>query len=140
MPESEEHTQLVRTIQHWISENYSAGRWALCTVCDLPESYEKPHLIGGYRPDVWARDIPHSLTIVGEAKTAGDLENTHAEAQFRAYMNYLASQPRPILIVATSWVARAAAVLTVERLVRRLNLRDLERVFLAAGAVLRMPR
>lgn len=138
MPESQDHAELVRSLKGWIATTYGFGRWGLCLLCDLPDAYEKPPLVGGYRPDVWAVDIPHTLTAIGEAKTTEDVENPHTERQLKAYLDYLATQPRPVLVIAVPWSCRAGAVMIVETLVRRIAAYHIDRVYLAAGSALRL--
>ena len=60
-------------------------------------------MIEGHRPDVLAEDTPASFTLIGEAKTADDLETSHSKMQFRAYLAYLKLRPNPHLVVATPW-------------------------------------
>jgi len=138
--ESAEHSALVRCVQEWIVSIYSKGCWGICLLTDLPESRERPRFLGGFRPDVWAVDIPQTFTVVGEAKLALDVENAHTEAQLAAYLRYLGAQPKPMLVLAVPWPARPSAVLTVETLVSRTMTNHVARVFLAGGTVLRMPK
>jgi hypothetical protein len=125
-------------IAAWVREGYSNHQW-LCLLCDLPETTEKPELISGYRPDVLARDVPHTITVVGEAKTGYDVDNSHSEGQLQAFLRYLAVQPQPTLVIATPWHARAAAIRTVNRLVERLGFDRIQRVYLTDGVVTKQP-
>lgn len=140
MGESQEHGDLVRNLKGWIAATYGINAWGLCLLCDLPETVEKPPLVGGYRPDIWAVDIPHTLTAIGEAKITVDIENLHTERQLRAYLDYLAVQPRAALVFAVPWSSRASAVMMLENLVRRTTAQHVQRVYLAAGYALRLPR
>jgi hypothetical protein len=83
----------------------------LCVLLDLPESprCEKPPAFGGFHPDVFAEDTPPTFTIIGEAKTAADLETNHSKLQFRAYLAHLKFHPSPRLVVATPWYAQNSA-------------------------------
>ncbi len=139
MGESHEHSELVRLIAAWVREVYGNRQWGLCLLCDLPEATEKPELISGYRPDVLARDVPQTITVLGEAKTGDDVDNSHTEGQLQAYLRYLAVQPEPTLVIATRWYARAAAIRTVNRLVDQLELDRIQRVYLTDGVVTRQP-
>ncbi len=139
MGESHEHSELVRSIASWVREVYGNRQWGLCLLCDLPEATEKPESLSGHRPDVLARDIPHTITVVGEAKTGDDVDNSHTESQLQAYLRYLAVQPQPTLVIATRWYALAAAIRTVNRLVNQLELDRIQRVYLTDGVVTRQP-
>lgn len=140
MAESEHHSGFVRYVQDWIVSTYEKECWGICLLTDLPESQEKPRFLGGFRPDVWAVDIPHTFTVVGEAKLGSDIENPHTDAQLAAYLRYLGAQPNPVLVVAVPWPARASAILAVETAVSRTMTNHVARVFLAAGTILRMPK
>ncbi len=84
---------------------------AVATIHDLPGRVgcEKPPMIGQFKPDVYAIDAPITRTIIGEAKTQGDLETNHTDAQFRSFMNFLRLQPNPVFILAVPWQARVLA-------------------------------
>ena len=84
---------------------------AVATIHDLPGRVgcEKPPMIGQFKPDVYAIDAPITRTIIGEAKTQGDLETNHTAAQFRSFMNFLRLQPNPVFILAVPWQARVLA-------------------------------
>src|SRR5687768_4988999 len=105
MPESQIHIRLVARIVSHVTAQFPDC--CLCVLRDHPESNkcEKPPGIGGYHPDVFAEDTPPTFTIIGEAKTAEDLETDHSKLQFRAFLSYLQLRPKPRLIVATQWYA-----------------------------------
>ena len=44
-----------------------------------------PSIACSNRPDVYAIDAPQTQTIVGEAKTQGDLETEHTHKQFAGF-------------------------------------------------------
>ena len=52
---------------------------------------------------------PPALTLIGEAKTAPDLESQRSYKQFLAFLLFLAARPKPTLVVATPWQATATA-------------------------------
>lgn len=110
MAESSKHLDLVHRILDYILSHYS-GVDHVATLHDLPcyVGCEKPPKIGRFRPDVYAIDAPLTRAIVGEAKTQSDLEANHSKEQFTAYFAHLRLQPRPLLIVAVPWQAKATA-------------------------------
>lgn len=130
----------MRRLQRWITENYGVTCWGFCALCDLPESIERPPLVGGYRPDFWAVDIPRTLTVLGEAKSANDIDNLHSRRQLSAYIAHLRQQPRPVLVFSVPWFARPAAVATLELLISEFGAGCVTRYYLAGDSVLRFPR
>jgi len=63
---------------------------------------------------VYAIDAPLTQTIVGEAKTQGDLETEHTHKQLTAFVSFLHLQGNGVLILAVPWQAKARglAILT----------------------------
>jgi hypothetical protein len=86
----------------------------LCIFRDAPDASpgNKPPSIGGYIPDVLVRTVPASFVMVGEAKWYRDLETRRSQFQLRAFLQYLALQPCPRLVLATPWglAGRARAI------------------------------
>lgn len=115
MPESSTHLALVGRIVEHIDEHYR-GISDLAVLHDLPGRIgcNKPPKIGGYRPDVYAVDAPLTRTIIGEAKTQGDLETQHTHKQLTAFVRFLALHNNAVLVLAVPWQAKARglAVLT----------------------------
>ena len=108
MSETLAHTRLVAVIVNWIKTEYPATP-GLCLFCDSPTvlESEKPAPIEGFFPDVCAITTPPALTLLGEAKTAADLETPRSYQQFVAFLRFLAARPQPKLLVATPWQATA---------------------------------
>jgi hypothetical protein len=101
--------RLVSNIVEWIRDTYSSDE--LCILIDEPSQLapNKPPNIGGYQPDVFAKALGQKLTIIGEAKTAFDLETTRSELQLISYLSYLKTIPDPFLVISTSWVVQRTA-------------------------------
>lgn len=133
MAESQRHVDLIRSMEQWVRNEFEQGRWGLCVLCDLPEAGEKPPIIGGFRPDLWARDVPQTVTIIGEAKTDHDLDSRHTSRQLSAYLEYLAFNPLPTLVLSTSWHLRGAAVSVLNRIATELGLDHVRRVCITDG-------
>lgn len=120
MPESIQHTRLVRTIAAWVGRSYGADYRNMYIVVDDPEQSLKPDIIGGFRPDLYAA-ASGRLAIIGEAKTTSDLERPHTEQQLAAFMQHLDALNGGLLVVATPWPAAASARNLVVNLKRRLG-------------------
>jgi hypothetical protein len=93
MSESDLHKRLVKAILGEVSLRIGPG--GLLFV-DGPhdDSDGCPPTLGQLRPDVFARGRINSEVIIGEAKTARDIDNDHTFAQLSVYFHYLANERR----------------------------------------------
>jgi hypothetical protein len=75
--------------------------------------------IEGYRPDIYY--FFEDLLIIGEAKTADDVERQHSRAQYEAYMKECANfHGKAVLIIAVPWMEHAAANNIVRNLKKKI--------------------
>ncbi len=120
MGESAIHSHLVISISDWIRQQYAGANPGLYVLSDVPTSRpgDRPRPIKGFVPDVFAGTSPRSFTLIGEAKCAPDLFTQRSENQLRAFVNYLAAEEEPVLVIATPWVLRATARNMVQRLIQ----------------------
>ena len=83
----------------------------LLVLHDLPGPIgcDKPPKIGESRPDLYAANAPTTMVIIGEAKTASDLETTHSRKRLLSYLRYLALYPGSTLLVGVPWTMRTRA-------------------------------
>jgi hypothetical protein len=65
--------------------------------------------INGVAPDVFARDTPLTMAIVGEAKTSSDLLTARSRHQIRKFLEYLDLQPKGLFLLAVPFGASATA-------------------------------
>ena len=108
MSESSRHMRLVSNMVKWIRETRACDD--LCIFVDDAMQTEKPPNIGGYLPDVFAKAVARQpVTIIGEAKTAHDLETNRSELQLISYLSYLKTAPDPFLLISTGWVVQRTA-------------------------------
>ena len=117
MPESAQHFQLVQKILLHVREEFKALT-ALALVDDCSKSLfaEKPPNIFGSVPDVFGIDAPHTVTIIGEAKTEKDLSTLRSKAQIKAFYEYLSYQTGGNLILAVPPNSLVSAKTFVKRL------------------------
>ena len=122
MPESSTHLALVGRIIDHIAEHHR-GISDLAVLHDLPGRIgcTKPPKIGLYRPDVYAVDAPLTQTIIGEAKTQGDLETQHTHKQLTAFVKFLAIQNNAVLILAVPWQAKARGLAVLTSIAQRVG-------------------
>ena len=120
MAESTQHLQLLRRIIEYVQLAYGEF-YSLSVLHDLPTRVggEKPPRVGGFSPDVYATDVPVTTTIIGEAKTAQDLETAHSRKQLTAFIAYLNSQPNGVLVVSVPWQSVGAAQRMLKQLVTK---------------------
>jgi hypothetical protein len=81
---------------------------------DSPESpaIAKPPGIGAYVPDVLGQGLPGGVVVIGEAKTAWDLENLHTREQLETFLRHCAARPGSVFVFAVPWhMTRFARVL-----------------------------
>lgn len=111
MAESSQHQHLVERIVKAVVGALHGYDEALCLVDGTTDSDGIPHMIGGFRPDVYA--VGASIVIVGEAKTARDLESPRTGHQLRAFLKYVEAHTSRHLVLAVHWtnVATAKSVL-----------------------------
>lgn len=131
MAESIRHLSLVRAILDYVSRKHrDIGYLAL--LHDLPGviGTEKPPRVGGFVPDVYAVNVPCTLTIIGEAKTTVDLEAERSRKQMRAFIEFLARKERGIFVLAVPWQAVPRARGVVASVGRSLEMSSVECVFL----------
>jgi hypothetical protein len=83
---------------------------SLCSDIDM-----LPPLITGNRPDVLARDMISNYAIVGEAKTAEDIDNQHTLDQIASFIAFIGQCDKGELWLAVPWLNAGIGV----RLCRR---------------------
>jgi hypothetical protein len=131
LSESSKHAELIQVIIRYIKREH--GHLTALGILDdtaRPLHAEKPSRIAGYVPDVFAFDAPMTVVIVGEAKTANDLESEHSLNQIRAYMSYLGQQHSGIFILAVPWQATRRAHTIVESLRSRTGAQSISAIIL----------
>jgi len=104
MSESVRHMKLVQSLVAWVAQAYFQGDLGRILV-DSAEGLlaGRPPMLGGYVPDVYAKRFVPRTVVVGEAKTARDLENRHTRAQLVAFLKHCAEFPDSVLVLAVPW-------------------------------------
>lgn len=123
MSESVRHMKLVRSLVAWVSQMYFEGDSGRILV-DSAEGVAagRPPMLGGYVPDVYAKRFAPRSAVVGEAKTARDLENLHTRAQLVAFLKHCAEFPDSVLVFAVPWHMTRYAKSLMRVLVRQQGL------------------
>ena len=110
MAESQLHRNYVASIVEWIHTRRNPNSNLIILTDDgtgRPQS--KPQKINGYFPDVFAKAPGSSEVIIGEAKTANDLERPHTERQIAAFLTYIEVVGGGTLVVAVPWFRAVSA-------------------------------
>ncbi len=120
MGESANHIELVKKLTDWIILNFLEGDEGHIFV-DAPDKnlQEKPPKIGKFIPDVYVNNISNNKIIVGEAKTAGDLENEHTKEQVAAFLSKCSEGKPGIFVFAVPWYLLGLAKSIIRRIQKK---------------------
>lgn len=102
MPESANHIKMVESIKLWIENNFEdIENFTVWT--DSPNSTQ-PVRIEGFVPDVYAKSFlnPNQI-IIGEAKTARDIDTKHTELQLSVFLKHCSLIKDAFFILAVPW-------------------------------------
>jgi len=84
MSESIQHLQLVNALKIEMVSYVPEDCWKLIQI-DSPGSVNPPpYTTDGYRPDAYYQF--RDLLVIGEAKTANDVDTRHSRAQYESYL------------------------------------------------------
>lgn len=117
--ESWTHVSLVEAAAAEIRRRHK-DLYSLTVYIDLPSAgRDRPEMIGGYVPDIFAIDTPETCRIIGEAKTAADCETPRSRLQFVAFLKHLSCFPNGLFYLAVPWFYRDERARSLTRLRRR---------------------
>lgn len=107
MSESAEHQKLVNDILVCVKGMVGPDK-SCFIMSDLSDGRElSPQTTEGFRPDVFYQYA--DTMIIGEAKTADDVERLHSKQQYESYVKKCALfQGKAYLIVAAPWASCAS--------------------------------
>ena len=110
MSESATHVRLVEVMVDYVNREFcELDNVSLYVDTSAIKSRALPPRIGGYVPDIFARDVPQTRTLIGEAKTRQDLETERSHQQLHAFLEYLCHTPNGIFVLCVPTIARATA-------------------------------
>ena len=122
MPESARHARLVEAIVAHAEHRLGKATDILVREDAVrPRRGERPPKLAGFTPDVYATDVPTTMTLVGEAKTPADLETKHSRAQIAAFLEYLAYTPGGLFVLAVPVAVKPRARWVLRELGRPLG-------------------
>ena len=82
-------------------------------------------------PDAYVRLRDSGSVVIGEAKSLGDLENQHTEAQITAFMRRCGTAAGSALIVAVPWPVERLAFALVRNIRTKEDLSHVETVVIS---------
>jgi hypothetical protein len=101
MAETDLHRKLVRGLAGIVRRREECS-WLLFIDGEDDHSHGCPPQLFCVRPDVYARESRTGHVLIGEAKTASDIENDHTAAQLSVYFQHLSTHPSGEFLFAVS--------------------------------------
>jgi len=98
--ESRAHTNLVENLIDAVESRHKHLRGFTMFADHHSFGNDRPPMIGGFTPDLFASDVPESFRIIGEAKTSLDLDNERTHFQIRAFLEHLSLRPNGMFYLA----------------------------------------
>lgn len=113
MSEGVVHSLLVSALVQQIQERLGAAD--LVVWADVPADgrYAATPAMGGLRPDVYARQKDTGTVILGEAKSARDIDTPHTRAQLRRFFEDLSPERDGLLWLAVPLSGSGPAIRVV---------------------------
>ena len=104
MPESSIHTNLVRLLAEWLID-LLPSEVSSHMLIDIPENtlQKKPPKIYEFVPDIFVPNTRGYSHIIGEAKTATDIDNNHTVEQITAFLRKCSESDNSLLVLAVPW-------------------------------------
>ena len=111
--ESAQHIRLVGRLIGEIKARHASARNLMILADHRDFGTDRPEMMGGHLPDVFARDLPETFRVIGEAKTSLDLESDRSRRQIAAFLEDLSVYPNSSFCLAVPWAkfGRASAIL-----------------------------
>ena len=100
MSQSDAHKQLVIRVVGALQSRYP--RISIVTDIQQNPGDAVPPIIDGYRPDVYANITSANHTLIAEAKTDCDLNNTHTYNQILTFISYLERRRNGIFVLSVT--------------------------------------
>lgn len=116
--ESAQHIGLVERLVATVESRHQAKRGIVLFADHHKFGINQPPTIGGYKPDVFAQDLPETFRVIGEAKTPNDLKDERSMLQIAAFLDHLALYPNSAFYLAVPWYLKGRANYVMHELCR----------------------
>jgi hypothetical protein len=107
--ESAQHIKLVERLVATIDAQHQTKRGIMVFADHRGFGVNQPPMIGGYKPDVFAQDLPETFRVIGEAKTPTDFNDDRSIRQIAAFLDHLALYPNGSFYLAVPWLLKERA-------------------------------
>ena len=104
MSESSIHIELVDELAGWIAKSFCNGDHGYIFI-ERPDNPagKRPQQVSGSVPDVMVINAPGYKCVIGEAKTANDIDNQHTIDQIRVFLRKCAEFEGSFFVFAVPW-------------------------------------
>lgn len=126
---TEAHSSLVEQLYIWVRERCDASGCRYNISLDHI-SPEKPPVIYGSVPDVYAIEFKDKKIVIGEAETERGLLDRHTETQLRNFIRGCQDYHNSLFVLAVPWHMTARAKTIIKQLKMELNADHIETVVL----------
>jgi hypothetical protein len=116
--ESALHVNLVERLVAMVEQRHQTTQGIVVFADHHSFGVNQPPMIGGYKPDVFAQDLPETFRIVGEAKTPNDFKSDRSLRQIEAFLNHLALYANSTFYLAVPWFLKGKANFVIRDLSR----------------------
>lgn len=107
--ESAQHLSLVERLVAIVEARHQTKQGIMIFADHHRFGRDQPPMIGGYKPDVFAQDLPATFRVIGEAKTANDFLQARSIRQIGAFLDHLALYPNSCFYLAVPWFMKGKA-------------------------------
>lgn len=114
--ESAQHRLLVERLITLVQSRHSTKQGIMIFADHHSFVGNLPPMIGGFKPDLFAQDLPCTFRVVGEAKTADDFQNERTVRQIRAFLDHLSLYENTSFYLVVPWLTAPQATYTLKQL------------------------
>lgn len=118
MPESQSHIDFVKKLGEVAVQILNESQLPFLYLDDPLSEAKPPRTSGNFVPDMFFKD--QNLMMIGEAKTAEDVDRKHSLSQYENYFDDLFSfNGRSVIVFSVPWYTKN----TIKNIARRLRLK-----------------
>ena len=116
--ESAQHVDLVERLVATVEQRHQTSRGIVVFADHHRFGINQPPTIGGFKPDVFAQDLPETFRIIGEAKTPADFRSERSLHQIEAFLDHLSLYANSTFYLAVPWFLKGRANYVIRDLSR----------------------